>query len=267
MVRTPIFCSFALIFILILALFSPKQFTAQQTPTSPASPSATTQTAGADQKTPPAAQQRTEEDEAALQKKEQSQRLLGVAPLFSVTSRKDAPPLKTGQKFHLFVKSATDPFVFAATGFQAGLSQATNEFEEYGQGAAGYGKRFGASLADSTSSNFFSNFAYPVLLHEDPRYFRRGEGSFKRRFFYSLAQEFVTRTDHGTRTFNWSNVLGAFSTGALSNAYYPDKERGFSLTISRSSISLLYGSAGGLIDEFWPDVQKKWFHKKSPSRE
>jgi hypothetical protein len=117
-------------------------------------------------------------------------------------------------------------------------------------------------LADATSSGFFSNFAYPVLLKEDPRYFRLGEGSIKHRILYSLAQEFVTHTDKGTRRFNFSNVLGAFSAGGLSNVYYPKSDRGFGLTMSRSAISLAYGSAGGLIDEFWADIDKKLFHHK-----
>jgi hypothetical protein len=182
-----------------------------------------------------------------------------VVPQFGVT-RQNALPLKPGQKFHLFAKAAFDPFQYAAAGLQSGLGQATNEFEGYGQGAAGYGKRYGASLADQVSSNFFANFFYPVLLKEDPRYFRLGEGSFQHRMFYSFAQEFVTKTDRGTRRFNFSNVLGAFSSGGLSNLYYPSTDRGASLTLSRSAVSLLYGSAGGLIDEFYPDVSRKLFH-------
>lgn len=202
------------------------------------------------------------EQEKENQKQEQSQRILGVVPQFSVTSRKNAAPLTPGQKFHLFTKSAFDPFQFAAAGLQAGIGQATNEFPGYGQGAEGYGKRYGASFVDQVSSNFFSNFAYPVLLKEDPRYFRLGQGSIKHRIGYALAQEFVTHTDNGTRRFNFSNVLGAFSSGGLSNVYYPRSDRGFGLTMSRSAVSLAYGSAGGLIDEFWADIDKKLFHHK-----
>jgi hypothetical protein len=202
------------------------------------------------------------EQEKEIQKKEQSQRILGLAPQFGVTSRQNAPPLTAGQKFHLFARGSFDPFEFAAAGFQAGISQANNEFPGYGQGAAGYGKRYGASFADQVSSNFFSNFVWPVVLKEDPRYFRLGEGSIKHRILYSLEQEFVCRTDSGKRSFNFSNVLGAFSSGGLSNVYYPSTDRGIGLTMSRSAISLAYGSLGGLIDEFWTDIDQKLFHKK-----
>jgi hypothetical protein len=200
------------------------------------------------------------EQEKEIQKKEQSQRMI-VIPQFAVTNRKAPPPLTPGGKFHLFFKSAFDPVTFAVTGAQAGISQANDEFPEYGQGAAGYGKRYGATFADQVSSGFFSDFVYTSLLKLDPRYFRMGEGPFKRRVGYALAQAFVIRKDAGGRTFNWSNALGAITSGGLSNAYYPPADRGFGLTMSRAGISLLYGSAGGLGSEFWPDIDRRLFHR------
>jgi hypothetical protein len=217
------------------------------------------------------------EQEKEIERKEQSRRVLGVLPQFAVTSRQNAPPLTPHEKLHLFAKSAFDPVSIGIVGLQAGLSQAENEFPAYGQGAQGYGKRFGASLADEVSSGFWSNFAYPVLLKEDPRYFRLGEGSFGHRFVYGVKQEFICRTDKGGRSFNFSNVLGAFTSGAISNVYYPGKtlirtipatstspaipvyenDRGIELTLSRAAIALGYGTIGGLFDEFWPDIYRK----------
>jgi hypothetical protein len=225
----------------------------------PASPQSTPQPPAPDPQQPP--NPAPTEQEKDIQKKEQSQRILGVVPQFGVTSRQNAPPLTSGQKFHLFVKSAFDPFQFGLAGLQAGISQANNSFPGYGQGAAGYGKRFGAAMTDQVSSNFFSNYAYPVLLKEDPRYFRLGEGTIQHRIWYAVAQEFVCRTDKGTRRFSYSNVLGAFTAGSLSNAYYPQSDRGFGLTMNRSAVALLYGAGGNLIDEFWFDINQKLFHK------
>jgi hypothetical protein len=197
--------------------------------------------------------------------KEGHERMLGFIPAFSVTNRQDAAPLTPRQKFVLFARSATDPVQLSLIGLQAGISQAEDEFPEYGQGATGYGKRYGAALLDSTDGNFFANFVYPVIFKQDPRYFRLGTGSIKHRILYSFAQEFSTKSDAPDRhrVFNWSNVLGAFTTGAISNAYYPSSDRGATLTLSRSAISLLYGSVGGLASEFWPDVNRKFFHRKS----
>lgn len=221
------------------------------------------------------------EAEREAEKKEQSQRVLGLVPQFGVTSRQDASPLTSREKFHLFARSAFDPGSLAVVGLQAGLSQGENEFPAYGQGAQGYGKRFGASLADEVSAGFWSNYAYPVLLKEDPRYFRLGEGSFVRRVLYAVKQEVVCHTDKGGRSFNFSNVLGSLTSGAISNLYYPgrseirtipatasspaipvyENDRGLELTLSRTAIALGYGTIGGMFDEFWPDLNRKLFHR------
>ncbi len=269
--------------LLTLSTVSFAQSTAQdnQQPTSPANPSSKPpdteqppasprpEVPGPPPESPSAAKAKAAktEQELELERKEQSQKILGVVPQFSVTNRRDAAPLTSSQKFHLMAKSVVNPFEFVATGFQAGLSQATDEFPEYGQGAEGYAKRYGASFADQASSQFFSNYFYPVLFKEDPRYFRLGEGPIKHRILYSLAQEFSAVKDDRTRTFNFSNVLGAFTSGAISNAYYPGPERGLGNTMSRSVIALTYGSVGGLVDEFWPDVQQRWAARRQKKKE
>jgi hypothetical protein len=255
----------------------------------PSKPDAAAQTAPSSTPNPaqPDAARTKSEEEKNAEKQEQSQRALKMLPMFGVTSRQNAPPLTSGEKFHLFAKSAFDPVTIGVVGLQAGLSQAENEFPGYGQRAQGYGKRFGASLADEVSSGFWSNYFYPVLLKEDPRYFRLGEGSFKQRFWYSARQEFVCHTDKGGRAFNFSNVLGAFTAGGVSNIYYPgntrvrtipatpttpaipvyENDRGFVLTLSRATIALGYGAMGGLFAEFWPDIERKLRHKPRAERE
>jgi len=202
-----------------------------------------------------------EEKEREIQRQEQSQRLLRTLPNFATTNRRDPPPLTPAQKFHLFRKSAFDPVEFGVVGMQAGISQAEDEFPEYGQGASGFGKRYGATLADEVSSSFFTDYFYPVLFKEDPRYFRLGEGSVKHRLGYALKQEVICHTDKGGRSVSWENAFGALTSGAVSNAYYPESDRGFGLTMSRSAISAAYGSLGGVVDEFYPDINHWLFHR------
>ncbi len=178
--------------------------------------------------------------EKKIEKKEQSRRMLGL-PQFTVTDRKNAPPLTPKGKFRLFYKSAFDPAEFVVVGLQA---------------------RYGAAFADQATSTFFADFAYPTLFKQDPRYFRLGEGSFKHRFGYAVSQIVIAHKDKGGRTFNWSTTLGALSSGSISNAYYPAADRGFGLTMNRAGISLLYGSLGDLGSEFWPDIDHKLFHRR-----
>ncbi len=174
----------------------------------------------------------------------------------------DAPPLKISEKFKLFAKTSFDPVTIVIAAAQAGVSQADGQFKQYGQGAEGYGKRFGAAYGDQVSSGFFRTFLYPTIFKQDPRYFRLGRGGFVHRFGYSLVQGVVCHTDSGGRAFNVSNILGAFTSGGLSNVYYPSDDRGFALTMSRSGLAVAYAAGGDLLSEFWPDIHRKVFKRK-----
>jgi hypothetical protein len=191
---------------------------------------------------------------------EEHERILFLIPAFGVTNVQNAPAMTAKHKFALAARQAFDPFVWASSGIQAGASQASNEFPEYGQGAAGFGKRYGAAMLDSVSGGLAST-AFCVLLKQDPRYFRLGQGSIKDRIIYSAKQEFSTKSDKGTRQFNWSNVLGLLASASISNAYYPAPNRGFGLTMNRFAVGLLWGFTGEWADEFWPDIKRKLFHK------
>lgn len=199
--------------------------------------------------------------------REGHERVAFVVPAFTTTNNPNAPPLSTKEKFVLFARSAFDWWPFIATGIEAGISQANNEFPEYGQGAEGYGKRYGAAFADSVDSNFMSNFAWSVILREDPRYFRVQTGPIiKHRLWNSVIQEVWCKTDKATKTICWENILGAFSSGSMSNLYYPASSRGVGLTMSRSGVALGYGAAGNVAVEFWPDIER-WLFRKRIKRE
>jgi hypothetical protein len=193
----------------------------------------------------------------AQPKNKSSERIFGIVPAYNITDARSAPPLTASQKFGLFAKGAVDPFPVAAYAVQAGVSQATDTHAGYGQGFAGYGKRFGAALLDGTSSRFFGTYAFPSLLHQDPRYFRKGDGSAWSRVGYSITRAFVTRSDSGKSQPNWSNVFGKFASAGLSNAYYPAEDRGANLTLTRVGISLSYQTLGNFAIEFWPEIHRK----------
>jgi hypothetical protein len=186
-----------------------------------------------------------------------SERIFGVVPAYNITDAQNAPPLTPGEKFGLFAKGTLDPFPFVAYALQAGVSQASDTHNGYGQGLGGYGKRFGAACLDGTSARFFGTYAFPSLLHQDPRYFRKGQGSAWSRVRYSITRGFVTRADSGKPQPNWSNLFGKFTAAGLSNAYYPAEDRGANLTLTRVAISLGYQTLGNLAIEFWPEIHRK----------
>jgi len=182
-------------------------------------------------------------------------------PVRTVIDQQDAAPLTPGQKFELFARQTSHPLSFVGAAATAGIGQADDSFHEYGQGGEGYSKRFGAAMADQADYHFMTSFLYPALLKQDPRYFRLGEGSFGHRLGYALKQEFEARSDKGTRQFNYSRVLGTFTAAGISNAYYPEPDRGFGVTMGRAGAGLAFGMLGQVGNEFWPDIKHKLFHK------
>jgi hypothetical protein len=226
-----------------------------QTESPPASSSSSTQPA---QETEKEAQQRAEREV----KEEEKQRVFGVIPAFESTSNRNAAPLSSRQKFQLDLHSSLDPFVFIFTGVDAGEEQAENTFPGYGQGAEGYAKRYGASFTDTFDGDLWGNAILPSLLHQDPRYFRMGSGSFLHRALYAVWTTVWCRRDNGRWRMSYATVAGDFIAGGISNLYYPAGDRGFSLTVTRALTVTAEGAIGSELVEFWPDVSKRLFEKR-----
>jgi hypothetical protein len=166
--------------------------------------------------------------------------------------------LKLKDKFELFVQDSLDPVTFLATGFSAGLDQAENSDPSYGQGAQGYGRRFGAEFAGQASSRFFKDFAYPSIFSEDPRYYRLAHGRPRTRLLHALEHAVVAHRDNGKRMFNFSEWLGTATTVVLSNTYHPDAQRGFSPAAQRVTFSILQDMGFDVLREFWPEISHKF---------
>lgn len=165
--------------------------------------------------------------------------------------------LEVQDKFFLFVQETFDPLSFLSAGFNAGLDHTANRDASFGQGAAGYGKRFGADFAGQAAWRFFTDFTYPTIFSEDPRYYRLGHGSGGKRFFHAVRHTFVAHRDDGTQMFNFSEWLGTASAVALNNVYHPGNERGISPAIRRGGYSILGDMGFDVLREFWPEIARK----------
>lgn len=166
--------------------------------------------------------------------------------------------LEVKAKFLLFVNDTIDPITFLGAAFDSGISQAENDDPSYGQGAAGYGKRVGFNLIDQAQSDFFGDFAYPVIFSEDPRYYRLGAGSFERRFFHAVKHAVVAYNVDGTEMPNYSLWFATTSAISLSNVYHPDHRRGFAPTAEDVGSSIGQGIGYDVLREFWPEVARKF---------
>jgi hypothetical protein len=165
--------------------------------------------------------------------------------------------LEVKDKFLLFVRDTFDPISFLGAAFEAGLDQESNRDPTFGQGFEGYGKRFGAEFAGQTTWRFFTDFAYPTIFLEDPRYYRLIHGSGRQRFFHAVEHTFVAQRDSGKHMFNVSQWLGSVTAVALNDAYHPGNERGVTPVLRASGYALATGMGFDVLREFWPDIAHK----------
>ncbi len=183
-------------------------------------------------------------------KQEEKQRVAGVIPNFFVSYNWKAEPLTAKQKFELGWKATMDPthFIFSAIG--AGIEYSNNDYPGFGRGWSGYGKRYGASLADSTTGTLIRGSIMPAVFHQDPRYFYKGTGSVPSRFWYALSTAVRSRGDNG----HWqvsSGILADFASGAISNLYYaPSDRHGAALTFENGALGTVGVGVGHVIQEF-----------------
>lgn len=192
-------------------------------------------------------------EQAALEElhTEEHQRLVGVLPNFFVSYNWTAPPLTTRQKFILATHNAADPGNLALVGTVAGIQQAADAFPGYHQGAAGYGKRYGADLANLVVGTYMGGAVLPSLFHQDPRYFYKGTGTRRARFLYAISRAVITRGDNGHNQPNFAGVLGDLSAAALSNTYYPATDRqGATLFFENGVLSIGGDAMNNLVQEF-----------------
>jgi hypothetical protein len=187
----------------------------------------------------------------------ESKRILGIIPNYrSYPSLQQYQPLTSAEKFKIASEDAFDRGTFALAALFAGQAQLTNANRSFGQGAAGYSRYFGTAYGDFLIGDYMTEGVFPTLLHQDPRYFRRGAGSGWSRLAYSMGQIFRTHRDSGGTQFNYSEVLGNSAAVAISSAYYPDQRRAAD-AVSKLGVQLGVDMCSNVLKEFWPDLQRK----------
>lgn len=181
---------------------------------------------------------------------EEQQRIMGFIPNFYVVyDSKNAVPLTTKLKFQMAYRVSIDPVSIVGAAALAGMNQAGNT-PNYRQGAIGYGERFGSAYADGLTDIMFGGAILPSLLHQDPRYFYQGTGTVSSRLRHAMAAPFVCRGDNGKNEVNFSSMGGDLISGSISNAYYPESNRGASLVFEGFALSTGERVVSTVIQEF-----------------
>jgi hypothetical protein len=173
------------------------------------------------------------------------------------------PPLYAKDKLLFPVHEELRPPSWVSTFFSSGWEQLRDSDPRYGVDSGAYSQRLGAAAIRDLSMRTFSDGVLPALLHEDPRYYRKADGSIIHRGLYAASRVFVGQRDSGASGFNTSVVVGHGMASALTMAYYPDKSSNSRVVFSTWGFSLLGEAGGNLWSEFWPDTRNRFFRRHS----
>ena len=235
-----------------------------QQPASQQSDSASTPSAPAKPQEPDPQKKDTPDSKSQVnpQSGTSNDRLFYALPNFLTVPGKPLPPLTAGQKFKAVTRGSFDPVEYVWYGALAGISQAQNSEPGYGQGAEGYGKRYGAAFADGTIENYMTQAVLPSLFRQDPRFYQSGKGTFLHRAAYAVSRIFITRSDSGHQQFNASEIFGsAISAGISTYSYHPHDDRNLRNTASVWGSEIGYDTITTVVKEFWPDIKRKLSRK------
>jgi hypothetical protein len=205
--------------------------------------------------------QQADPSQNAVPEDQNSKRIFWVIPNFR-TSATLVPykPITAREKFKIARQDTFDRGTVALAAAFAGESQLNNDNRSFGQGVEGYAHYFATAYADFAIGNYMTEGIYPSLLHQDPRYFRRGKGKFLSRLGYSASQIFITHGDSGHTQINFSELAGNSTAVAISMAYYPEN-RDVGDAVSSLGTQLGVDMVANILKEFAPDITRKFSHK------
>uniref|UniRef100_E6QK91 Uncharacterized protein n=1 Tax=mine drainage metagenome TaxID=410659 RepID=E6QK91_9ZZZZ len=191
----------------------------------------------------------------------QTKRILYIIPNFrSVSADIKLQPTTTREKFGIFTGDSFDYSAFAEVAILSGVADLQNSDPSFGGGFPGYANYYWRSFIDNTDGNLMTEFVFPYLTREDPRYYTLGHGSVLRRAAYALSMIVITRNNKGNPTPNFSEVLGNGVAASVSNLYYPSTDQGLEKTGKRWALQMGIDGLSNTVKEFWPDINHTLFH-------
>ena len=230
---------------------------------SPPSPGAPSQASATDPKPSSVDSPRPKIDPNTTNTPQQTKRILGIIPNYrAISANTQLPPLSIKAKFWLGTQDTFDYSNSIFVGMLSGVAMAGKSEPSFGQGAAGYGRYYWHTFVDVGVGNYMTESIVPTLTKEDPRYYTLGRGSVFKRTGYAVSRLFITRTDAGHNSFNFSEIVGNGAAAGISNAYYPSNVNTFVKTYQRWGWQIAFDGIGNTLKEYWPEINHSIFHEK-----
>jgi hypothetical protein len=166
-----------------------------------------------------------------------------------------------GTKRYDYKHQLLGPLTLARTAASAGINQLRNVPSEWGQGAAGYAKRFASSYGTHVVSSTI-HYGVSTIRHEETGYRPSGLDGVGPRTLYALESTVIThKTDTGKPTVAAGEISGAVGSGLISRLWQPAAAKTLAKGFASGGIILGVDAGSHVVREFWPEIR----HPKAAS--
>lgn len=191
----------------------------------------------------------------------QPKRILGVMPNYrAVSAGVKPPPFTPHEAFMVATRNSFDYSSFVFVGITSLLAEGTNAHSQLGKGVPGYWAYTWRGYLDKTDGNYWVDFVMPSIVHQDERYYAKGEGGVLKRSVYAATRVLITPNFDGKNGFNTSEVLGRGISQAISLSYYPSQTQTFSGFAQKYGYALSRDAITNVFRELWPDINAHVLH-------
>lgn len=184
-----------------------------------------------------------------------------ITPL--TVQREESPyhPITRRQRLRWFITNSIGPPHLTGGLFTSAFGTALDRPKEYGPHWGGFADRYGMRMTGIVTGNAIEASA-GYYFHEDPRYFRVPERPFKSRIANVARLTFIARHDDGAYGPAYARYMAISGNNFLSNTWRVSSESNVHDAILRTGEGFAGRMAANAFEEFWPDIQKRVFHKR-----
>jgi hypothetical protein len=185
----------------------------------------------------------------------QPKRILGIMPNYrAVSAGAIPPPPRPKEAFKIATENSFDYSAFVFVGITSLLAEGTNTHPQLGKGIPGFWGYSWRGWVDKTDGNYMVDFVMPTIVHEDERYYAKGEGPLLNRAVYAATRILITPNYHGKNTFNAAEIVGRGISQAISLTYYPSADQTLSGFGDKYAYALGRDALTNVFRELWPDI-------------
>lgn len=200
-------------------------------------------------------------DKSVPADQQQPKRILGIMPNYRAVSAGAIPPPPTSKEaFVLAAQNSFDYSSYAFVGLTSMIAEGEDAHPALGKGVRGFWGYTWRGFVDKVDGNYLVIWALPSVLHEDERFYAKGQGRKFHRLVYAASRVLITPNYHGKNTFNASEIVGRGIAQGVSLSYYPSSDQNAADFAEKYGYAVMRDSLTNVFREFWPDIANHVLH-------